>query len=336
MEISRQKTVWYAVVNIYAASKSAGKMWLKAERCLQKDGILYTAAMTGTAGNAMALTCNACNQGYRNFIAVGGDGTVHDVLEGILFYISSREVMGERIHLSDFTLAVVPLGSGNDWIKTAGVPKDMEDAVALFRSGKRNRQDVVKVTTLDPSAFPQEKSQKISYMANVGGVGIDARVCEIVNREKKKGKRGKFLYIRALLYCIKHRYPVYARVLCDGKTVFDGAYFSIAFGIGKYSGGGMRQTPDAVLDDGLLDMTIIPELPMMRIAKEAPKLFTDKFATVKELTLARGRKYMIYPYSKDDPSRTAQGELVEVDGEVLGNAPVKLEVLPEQINILTR
>ncbi len=328
--------MWYAVVNIFAASKKAGKLWRRAEKYLRHEEVPFTSRRTGSNGNAMNLTCAACEEGYRRFIAVGGDGTVHDVLEGIMFYIESRQLMGDRISLSDFTFAVIPVGSGNDWIKTTGVPNDVLESAALLKNGHVAKQDVVKATILDRAALPDEKTYRISFMANVGGVGLDARVCEKVNREKMRGKRGKVLYIKALLYHILHRVPAYAKVICDGKQVFDGSYLSMSFGLGKYSGGGMRQTPEAVMDDGLLDMTIIPDLPLMKIAKEAPKLFSDKFWTVRELVTSRSRVITVIPYDPAQPAGAVIGDKVEVDGEVIGRAPVKFEILPSQLNILTR
>lgn len=335
MEVSEIKEVWYAVVNAFAASKKAVKMWLKAESSLRRNEVPYVSVMTGKDGNAMNLTCTACAEGYRKFIAVGGDGTVHDVLEGIMFFIEGRRLSGEEVSLSDFTLSVIPVGSGNDWIKTSGVPRDINKAVSLFVNGNIRRQDVVKVSLLDPAALPEEKVLKISYMANIGGVGLDAKVCVMVNRDKNSGKRGKILYVKALLYHIIHRVPSFARVFCDGRKVFEGSYLSMAFGIGKYSGGGMRQTPEAVMDDGLLDMTIIPELPMSVIAKEVPKLFTGTFHTVRQLILSKSRSIVVVPYDEQLPCTAVSGDPVEVDGEVVGNAPVKFEILPAQLNILT-
>lgn len=323
MEVSESQGIWYAIVNIFAASKKAGKLWRSAERRLLEDGVRFCCEMTGDHGNALNLTYAACGRGYRRFIAVGGDGTIHDVLEGIMRFIDERRLEGEVVSLSDFSLAVIPVGSGNDWIKTVGVPKDIVKAASLLSSGVLRKQDVVRVSILDPSALPEQKTRKISYMANVGGVGLDARVCKRVNSEKRRGKRGRRLYVTALIYNIIHRVPVSAKVLCDGVEVFDGSFLSMAFGIGKYSGGGMRQTPGAEVDDGLLDMTIIPDLPMMKIAKEAPKLFTGKFNTVKELVCARSRSILVLT---DEP--------VEVDGEVVGVAPVRFDVLDGQLNIL--
>ena len=132
----------------------------------------------------------------------------------------------------------------------------------------------------------------------------------------------------ALLYCIRHRVPVRAKVIADGEIVFDGRYLSMSFGVGKYSGGGMRQTPLAVLGDGLLDVTVIPDIPLWKIAKEVPKLFTGTFHTVDVLTQARCRVVEVLPYVQAD------AEPVEVDGEVVGRAPVRMTVLPDQINVL--
>ena len=89
----------------------------------------------------------------------------------------------------------------------------------LIADGKTGLQDVVRVEVLDPSC-PESDPLSVSYMANVGGVGLDARVCEIVNRKKEQGYRGKKLYVSALLYCIRHRVPVRARIVCDGNEIF--------------------------------------------------------------------------------------------------------------------
>lgn len=314
---------WVAVVNVFAASKKAGSVWKMAAACLEDAQVAYKAEFTGGKYNAAELSRKAAERGYRKFIAVGGDGTIHDVLNGIAEYaLNSPDVS-----LSDFTLAVLPVGSGNDWVKSLGISKDLKQAVSYIAAGAVGKQDVVKVSVLDMSDMDAEPLA-VSYMSNVGGVGLDARVCEIVNRKKERGKRGKKLYVTALLYCIKHRVPIRAKVVCDGAEVFSGKYLSIAFGIGKYSGGGMRQTPDAVMDDGLLDLTVIPDIPMWKIAKEVPKLFTGKFNTVDVLTLAKCREVYVLPEGEAD------AELVEVDGEVVGRAPVKMEILDQQINVI--
>jgi diacylglycerol kinase family enzyme len=292
---------------------------------MKAKGMVYHGSRTGRAGNAMEITFDACMAGYRRFIAVGGDGTVHDVLNGIAEYVYSGD--GPDVAISDFTLGVLPVGSGNDGVKSTGVPRDIKGAVDVIAAGCTGLQDVVRVEVLDPSDYASAPLS-VSYMANVGGVGLDARVCEIVNRKKEQGRRGKKLYVSALLYCIKHRVPIRAKVVCDGKEVFAGRYLSIAFGVGRYSGGGMRQTPLAELGDGLLDVTVIPDIPIWTIAKEVPRLFTGTFHKVDVLTMAKCREVLVLPDGEAD------AEPAEVDGEVVGRAPVRMTVLDEQIRVV--
>lgn len=324
MDVSDRSKIWFAVINGYAASKKASSKWTKAEERMRAKGVVFHGSRTGKAGNAMELTFDACMAGYRRFIAVGGDGTVHDVLNGIAAYVDGHD----SDSFSDFTLGVIPVGSGNDWIKSTGVPKDICKAVDILEASVVRPQDVVRLSALDFDALPQKKELAVSYMANIGGIGIDARVCEKVNALKTQGKRGKILYVTSLLRAISERKPALARVECDGKTVFDGAYLSMAFGVGKYSGGGMRQTPAAVLDDGLLDMTIIPDLPLKRIAREVPRLFTGTFLKVPELVVSKSKVITVIPYDM------GCSEPVEVDGEVVGKVPVEFRVLDSQINIV--
>ena len=341
---------WLVVVNVFAASKKAGSVWKRAAVMLENAGVPYKAMFTGGADNAIAISRKAAAKGYRKFLAVGGDGTVHDVLNGIAEYVYSSGVglgvgsgsgfgsSGEGgVSISDFTLGVLPVGSGNDWVKSTGVPKELERAVEVIARGHTQRQDVVRVATLDYSGSASDLAAassadelNVSYMVNVGGVGIDARVCEIVNRKKEQGRRGKKLYVQALLYCILHRTTSRAVVYCDGAEIFRGDYYSMAFGVGKYSGGGMRQTPLAELGDGLLDVTVIPQVSVGTIIKAAPRLFTDTFhkGVVSQLETAQCASVFVLPETGSD------SEPVEVDGEVIGRAPVRMDVMADGINVI--
>ena len=313
---------WIIIVNVYAASKKAGLLWRNAERLLKKRGVAYQCLFTGTDGNACELARKAAEQGARRIVAVGGDGTVHDVLNGIMHYVDAAKLSGEAVSLDEFTLAVLPMGSGNDWIRSTGVPRKMRGAVELLESESFIKQDIVRASILDADGSVKSSA----YMVNVGGAGIDADVCRVVNVNKKLGYKGKILYVIGLIRCLRKRVPVSVKVICDGNMLYDGKIFSIAFGIGKYSGGGMRQTSDAVLDDGLLDVTVIPEISVGVIATKAHKLFTGSFTKVRELYVGRGASVEIIP--------DAVKPFVEVDGEVVGHAPVRFDVLPSQINVL--
>ena len=110
------KDQWIVIVNVYATSRKAGSLWREAEAMLKARGIDYHCRLTGVDGNASDLAHAAAAEGYRRLVAVGGDGTVHDVLNGIAAYLDWAVEAGKSLNFSDFTLGVIPVGSGNDWI----------------------------------------------------------------------------------------------------------------------------------------------------------------------------------------------------------------------------
>jgi len=315
------KDIWFVIVNPHAGSGKTMAEWQKAEKKLRAKGIRYRPVNTSHAGHAVELACAAAGQGFRRFVAVGGDGTAHEVLNGIMKF----NEQSPEIPLEEFTLAVIPIGSGNDWIKAHKVPHDTEDVVELLAEGRTSRQDVVKVTLCAPEN--PEQSVKTVYMLNVGGVGFDARVCEIVNAQKSAGKTGKMLYARALMRVLANFYSFPAVVHADGETVYEGDCYSLAFGIGPYSGGGMRQVPSAVFNDGLLDVLVIPKIRMGYLARKVTKLFDGTLEDVPELFFRKVKRVDVAPLSE-------MYEPVEVDGEVIGRFPVSLEVVNGMINVL--
>lgn len=313
---------WFAVVNIFAASRKAGYKWKTTKQLLEKEGVKYEYECTGSAGNAAYLTMEACRKGFRRILAVGGDGTIHDVFNAIMSFVYSS-----GLDASDFTLGVIPMGSGNDWIKTLGISTKLSSAVSSIAAGRTSRHDIVRLSILDSSKLPEESAISVSYMVNVGGIGIDANVCDIVNHKKKRGEGGKILYIKALIESIRKRRVSPVRVVADGRNIFKGDFLSIAFGVGKYSGGGMRQTPEAVVDDGLVDLTIVPDVPLGRIAAKIFKLFDGTFLTIPELVHTKSKSILVCPESDVCP-------LIEVDGEIVGKAPLRVDVLSGFFNVI--
>ncbi len=321
--------VWYAVVNPNAGSGKTVSEWPKAEALLKENRIEYEYRTTWSKSAATEIAMKACEAGYRRFLAVGGDGTVHEVLDGIARYVEMSAVASTLsgdapARLSEFTLGVIPIGSGNDWIKTLGVPHDSASIVNLMKGGSFGRQDVFRIDGRDDGT----SAEVVSYMANIGGVGFDANVCNRVNFEKNSGKSGKILYLKVLVSNVLKCRPFRCRVVADGLTVFEGDALSIAMGNGKYSGGGMIQVPGAVVDDGLLDVTVIPVLPIFKIIRAVPSLFSGNLLSSNpELISARCSALRIEPLG-------GPGPLVEIDGEVIGNIPVSVTRLPDQLNVL--
>jgi len=304
------KPDWYCIINPLAGSGKTMHEWRTAENQLTKLEVPFKTTLTNYKFHATVLAYEAALHGYRKILAVGGDGSVHEVLQGIMQYVEEKEVPAE-----DFTLAVIPIGSGNDWIKTNNVPHDTEKVVKMIARESFGMMDIIKMET----------SSGVHYMANVGGTGFDSHVCERVNALKERGKRSSRIYINALINTIISLKKINAKVVADGKTVFEGCAYSMALGNGPYSGGGMRQVPEAVNDDGYVDYLIVPKISVLRIAQEAHRLFDGTINDTNCLISGRCRELLV---SGDD--------LVEIDGEIKGNLPLKLTVTGSQIKVLKK
>jgi YegS/Rv2252/BmrU family lipid kinase len=336
--MSENKKVWKVIVNPHSGSGKTLPVWGKAQAMLLEAGIEFEAVFTRAPHHAIELVKEASRCGFRRFIAVGGDGTAHEVLNGI-----ANSAEQSQLPLSDFTLAVIPIGSGNDWIKGHHIPRKLSDIVKLLQAEHFTFQDIVKVVD----------SQSVSYMLNIGGIGFDAHVCKQVNRQKAQGKSGRLLYVNSLIYNILHCRPAPIRMVADGVEVFSGPFYSIAFGLGPYSGGGMRQCPSAVLNDGMLDYTVIPRLPIWYIFSKIPRLFNGTLEKEKDLIFGRCKKVEISMLPAAQNAETEQNggvaqngssaqnsgsqmeEIVEADGEIVAHTPVVLEVCSSALRVLT-
>lgn len=312
--MSETKTSWYFIVNPRAGSGKTMSEWVPAERLLEAEGIPFVTAMTDHKKHAITLAREAAAEGYRRIAAVGGDGSLHEVLGGICSWCEETGTLPE-----DFYLAVIPIGSGNDWIKSCRVPDNVKEALALLMDGSFGWMDIIRGVS---------DGGKVHYMANCAGIGFDSHVCDRVNHQKERGMRGKMIYLNALRYTISHLKPISVLVREDGENVFSGEIFSLAAGNGPYSGGGMRQVPLAVNDDGLLDYMIVPKARLSSLVKEIPRLFAG---TTHESSLIKSghcQTLEIAPLNEDS------ADLIEYDGELEGRLPLILEVSAHRIHVL--
>lgn len=305
---------YYFIVNPRAGSGKTMYEWLPAERRLKRLGIPCDIAMTDHKRHATALAQHAAAEGYRRIIAVGGDGSLHEVFNGICRWCAATGVPTE-----EFLIGVVPIGSGNDWIRSLGVPNDTTEVIDLISRNSCGRMDVMRV---------KSSGGRTAYMANIGGVGFDSHVCKRVNTQKESGRRGKMIYLNSLRYTIFNLKSIYISVVADGEVVFTGLSFSVAFGNGRYSGSGMRQVPLAVMDDGLLDYTIIPKTPLLKVVKELPRLFNGTLHQSEYVISGKCRSLQIVPMDEQS------GDIFELDGEIEGWLPMSIEVTGHQIRVI--
>ncbi len=302
---------WVAIVNPKARSGKLSKDWQFISEKLSSSGVDFDVKFTEHRYHAVELTIRALRDGYRNIISVGGDGTIHEIVNGIFFQ--------KEVPTSEVTLAVIPAGSGNDWSKMFEVSLNYCDSIKAIGSGKTILQDIGKITYFESGV------ESVRYMVNIGGVGYDPEVCVNCNNLKERGGEGKMVYLRSALKALFSRSAVAMRVFVDGKLFIEDKIFSIALGIGKYSGGGMMQVPDAIADDGLINLTAIRNLSMFSVMYNFKKLFSGKIYEVKYVSHTMGRVITI---------ETNTSDLVEIDGEVVGETPIKVEVLHKALRVV--
>lgn len=304
---------WMMIGNPASASATTGDAWNKVVKQLKDAGLEVEVAATQHAGHAIELAQEAAGKGVRKIIAAGGDGTIHDVMTGILRFADAN-----KVPMSDFTLAVLPYGTGNDWIRTPGIPEDVEKAAQAIIAGKTGKEDVVRMTM----------PQGVFCMANIGGIGTDAYICYHTNNLKKKGRTGSFLYTMVAPYSTLSRKRRMVEVTCDGEVVYKGRLFTATLGNGAYRGGGLIQTAqDTKWDDGLLDVSIMPGVNHIKGLMLMMHCLSGDLAVQPGMITRKFKKMTVKPLGKE-------ADIVEVDGEIPGTLPLTMELTGEQINII--
>lgn len=303
--------LWIAVINPNAGGGKVAREWPLLSNMLKDRGFSFEEVFTTHRYHAVELVIYSLKRGFRNFISVGGDGTLHEIVNGIFH---QREVPVEQI-----TLAVLPAGSANDWARMYRIPMDYDKAVGTIIEGRTVLQDVACI------GYSQSGVRNSRYMVNVAGVGLDANICYRCNISKNKGKAGDLAYVRAAFKALVGRTSNPSKVVVDGKSFFSGKMFSIAFGIGRYSGGGMQQVPDAVADDGLVNVMVARKVSKLKFLLLFRQLFKGTIYTIKEVTHCTASRVTVISRKPDR---------VEIDGEVVGTTPLTLEVMPRALRVV--
>ena len=301
---------WLVIVNPNAGKGKGLKDWKVIEELLKKRYISYTVTFTESKGHAVILTRDRIKNGCRNIITVGGDGTLNEVVNGVFTSTSCQA--------TEISLALIPVGTGNDWGRMFGIPLDYEKAVAIISEGKQMLHDIGLVTYFDGA------EKKLRYFINIAGLGFESDVVRRTNHQKEKGYGGKAIYFFNLLMSLLSYKNTIAQIIVDGEKN-SAEVFSINVGNGKFCGGGMRQTPNALPDDGLLDVTVINGIGKIEIIRSLKMLYDGTILSHPKVDGYRCRNLKV---SSDSII------WVEADGESLGHTPAEFSIIPSAINIV--
>jgi YegS/Rv2252/BmrU family lipid kinase len=302
---------WLIIVNPNAGVKKGVKDWPHISNLLNLAGISHLCVLTEHRNHANHLAGEFIEEGYRNIAVVGGDGTMNEVVNGIF---EQKLVSPDTI-----TLGMIPVGTGNDWCRTFGIPFDYKNAIRILKNGKTFLQDVGKI-----SYFKNQDSVH-RYFINIAGMGYDALVAKKTNILKEKGKGGPLTYLYFVFSSLFQYKFIEAVIEIDDQQVFKGEIFSMNAGICKYSGGGMMQVPGAVPDDGLFDFTLIKKTQKWVVIRYTKKLYDGTLIDLPFISTFRGKSIRI---------RSVGKIYLEADGESLGHSPFFYEILPQSLKVV--
>ena len=299
-------TSWFLIANPTAGNGNFSKRWDKIQQVLKTNNIPFSFAFTKHSKHEVELVQNVIQQGFRNIISVGGDGTLHNVVNGIMTQRYTKT--------SDITVAVIPIGTGNDWIKTYNIPKNIEKAVGLIRQKKTVFQDIGLLELEDGKSF---------YFNNVAGLGYDGYVVNKTNKLKRFGSIAYLLGgISGLLFYKNSTF----KIELENQTIETKCLMTL-FGICKYSGGGMQLTNYKNSSDGLFDVTVAKNLTLVDLLLNLGKLYSGKIVNHKKVTTYTSKKIKITPLFKEKP-------FIQADGELIGTGAVDVSLLEKAIKFI--
>ena len=252
-----------------------------------------TIVHTERAGHATELSREAIGQ-YDYVVAVGGDGTVNEVVKGLTG--------------SETTMGIIPVGSGNGLARHLNIPMDMDEAIKVINKRLTERIDTVKIND--------------ELSVNVSGVGFDAHVA---HKFAKNGKRGSIPYVKiAATEFQKYKSEAY-KIVADGKPMFRNA-FMISLANSIQFGNNALISPEAKINDGLVDICILSEFPKVEAGAVAARLFNRTMHKSKFIEIIRASKVEI------DTNHPIVGH---IDGEpVIFNDMLNIEVQPASLRII--
>jgi diacylglycerol kinase (ATP) len=323
------------IINPKAGGGRPLKIWDDLRAALRSSRIGYDYVFTDAPRQASRLAEQASKDGYGTIVPVGGDGTIFEVVNGLMLVPrKKRPAMG-----------IIPCGKGGDFCRTPGIPGDLKSAVALLSSGEKRAIDIGQMT------YCEGGNERTGYFANITGLGFDAEVNQYANNTPgfiAKIIGGTPVYLYSLLINFITYREKDIRLEIDGISV-RAAAMSIVCANCQYFGGKMRIAPHAKPDDGLFDIVIVgagygnpiidssPDattpvrsfgrrfVAKTKMLQNIPRIFNGSHIKDPSIVLMRGKSIKV-----SSPERL----LIQSDGEVIGHAPFYAEIIPSALELI--
>lgn len=302
---SKDINTWFLIVNPSSGNKNFKNSWNEIKYLLNLKKIQYSFAFSQYTKHEVELVREVIKKGYKIIISVGGDGTLHHVINGVMTqtYIKTNKVK----------IGIIPLGTGNDWIKTYNIPNSIEKSIAIIKKNTTILQDIGCITLLNG---------KKEYFNNLAGIGYDGYVVKNLKYLKKVGSIAFLLSgLYSLLSYRKKKYTI-----TIGDETLKEECLMIIFGICKYSGGGLRVTKYPNPTDGLLDITIVKKFSFFNLLFNLPKLYNGNIVHHKKVD----------NYKVKELNIINDNSIIEADGEVVGYGSLDVTILQNAVQFLVK
>lgn len=295
---------WFIIINPTSGNGKSKKCIPKLLELLKEYNIPFNSVETQYEKHEIELVQNAISEGYLKFISVGGDGTLHNIVNGIMSQ--------STVKTSDIKVAVIPVGTGNDWVKTYGITTKIKENLSIIKNEKTTLQDIGKINLLN--------SKSVVYFNNLAGIGFDGHTVNSINKYKKLGK---ISYLVGGLDGFTTYKPIKTTLYFNNKEITTKSLMTL-IGLCKYSGGGMRMTKDVNPADGLFDITIIKIYGIGSILLNLPKLYSGKIVNHKKV-----ETYKTYKIKVTIPKGIKP--FIQADGEIIPTSDFEVEIVPKAI-----
>jgi YegS/Rv2252/BmrU family lipid kinase len=302
----------FVVVNPAAAGGRAGRHWPKISRELRDAIGDFDSALTEKSGDATRLVRSAVADGAKTIIAMGGDGTINEAVNGICG--------GENAPANDVTLGFVMYGTGGDFRRSFDIPKGVSAAIERLKSG---RTQVIDLGRLRYTS--NDGTQSLRWFNNISSFGFSGEVVRAVNAARfSKLLGGKFSFFWNSFLELRKYQGCKVDIAIDGKTITENVC-TAAVCNGRFFGGGMMMAPDAELDDGSFDVVIVKQDPPLTIF-DMRLLYSGAHLKHPNVSVYRGRKVEAKPVSNTPI-------YLDVEGEAPGSLPATFEVVPRALRL---
>ena len=295
------------VVNPASANGSTGRRWPAIAHAAAAAGLTGQTLLSERPGHVAELTLRAAENGASLVVVAGGDGTVNEAVSGLMRVAPERRP----------ELAVLPRGTGTDFVRTFRIPTDPERAIEVARSGRTVRIDVGRVGY---TGWDGTKSE--SWFANIGSAGMSGAVAQRANSSSKAlGGKASFLWATLAVFARWKNTDV--SVEADGERR-QGRMLDVVVANCQFLGGGMWMTPEADPADGLFDVLLIGDITKWDLVTTLPKIYRGRHLPHPKAELLRARRVSV---------ETPVPLPVELDGEQPGTTPATFEVVPGALRL---